>query len=898
MRPRASLALGLALFSSGLSTPASAQPEPQIILQYFETDWAEITRRIPEIAKAGYTALWLPPPTKGAEGVADVGFSVFDRFDLGEYDQRGTVRTKYGTREEVRRMVDEAHRFGIRVYFDIVMNHNANPAKIENAGVTLPPAGIDEFPGTRPLDYHVLPARNAGNGNWEVQNPPMFGSNVYTLGPDPGEGESFVATTPIMSGDEVAGFTHWARAPRIDFNNAGYNEEVFLSLLGLIDFAIEQFVSNGAPTAEDGLNPVAQKPLPRFIRNPDRPDTYPNGRIVEEDIREYMMRWVRWVGDVTDADGLRLDAIKHVGTSFFGSDFANDPIDFNGAFQRNYDTRRSFNDDDDDDGAGDALLFGEAFTGDTGSLLSYRQTGMYLLDFPLLFKMGLGGIFSQWGDADLGQLSFPQGGMSGAYTEFGGLGRTAGVSFVQSHDTGAPGAQPNTAYAFIMSRVGHSVVFYDGNNYSPRTFVQPGRVDALGELSSNVVLDLIDLRRRFARGGMFNRWVGNDAYVYERVVPTPSGGGGAVMLTAITDRTSSDVRFGEFDEFSLVVTEFAPGTVLRELTGHGALGEVTVLDPSAVPTGVRDFALAEYDRSSDFPLPAQYGLVYLQVPAGPDHGYVVYAPATPPVAISITANGQALPTRDTETVGERRTPGGTVVPPSVVRAALATGGFTLEIVTDASADAAYVYVDQPGSTLGGLSPSAGTPEKLFDGYVSASLRANTDRIYELPLDAASFAPGLHLVHVRVPVQGAAGAPPFFTEAKAYLEIADPAPPMDAGTAADAELNDASSAGDASTPVDLGADAGTKECRFAEDPSQRDFDEDGVVDPCDDCPETPSGLRVDSTGCAILSAATRAELDRIVELILAQRFEAALDQNADGVIDVSDFVLRANEGDRP
>lgn len=102
-----------------LAAPASAawaQPVPETIIQYFETDWVEITARIPELAAAGYTALWLPPPTKGAEGAIDVGFSVFDRFDLGEYDQRGTVRTKYGTRAELRRMVDEAHKYGIKVY--------------------------------------------------------------------------------------------------------------------------------------------------------------------------------------------------------------------------------------------------------------------------------------------------------------------------------------------------------------------------------------------------------------------------------------------------------------------------------------------------------------------------------------------------------------------------------------------------------------------------------------------------------------------------------------------------------------------------------------------------------------------------------------------------------------
>src|SRR5438552_2454675 len=119
--------LGLAVPWPGVARAQSAPP-PETILQYFQTSWAEVTARMPEIAAAGYTAVWLPPPTKGAESNKDVGFSVYDRFDLGDRDQRGTVRTRYGTKDDVVRLVREAHRFGIKVYFDIVMNHNANPA--------------------------------------------------------------------------------------------------------------------------------------------------------------------------------------------------------------------------------------------------------------------------------------------------------------------------------------------------------------------------------------------------------------------------------------------------------------------------------------------------------------------------------------------------------------------------------------------------------------------------------------------------------------------------------------------------------------------------------------------------------------------------------------------------
>ena len=86
-------------------------------------------------------------------------------------------------------------------------------------------------------------------------------------------------------------------------------------------------------------------------------------------------------GSVTNKLRAFPGSIKHVPQTFFDSDF-NDPIDFNGAFQRNLNQRRGYTDTNDDDGEQDALLFGESYTGDLGSLESYRNTGMYLLDFP------------------------------------------------------------------------------------------------------------------------------------------------------------------------------------------------------------------------------------------------------------------------------------------------------------------------------------------------------------------------------------------------------------------------------------------------------------------------------------------------------------------------------------
>lgn len=688
--------LAAALFALTCSQRAHAE----IILQYFETPWAEVEARMPEIASAGYDALWLPPPTKGSEGTRDVGFAVFDRFDLGDGDadgapQRGTVPTRYGTKAELISLVETAHRFGVRVYFDVVMNHNGNPNGIENTGVSLDPVELNGFPGTSLWDYHVVPAVQQSNCAGQsgcafcARQPGMratddydgaaFGGKQWTALNDDGSyvnatgsevcmrdgdgGEDRIATmtladalaepgAPSASNPMLAGMTHVLRAPRIgtwdDFEFQVSN----WTLVGLHDFCTDQFETSSGARAIDGTCSITGVDLPSYVRNADRPETYQYEGDADphaEDIRQYLMRWIRWLMLETQADGFRLDAIKHIWPNFFRADFAGDEIAFVKVIQDTYDELHGFNDADDTDLVDDAAVFGEDFTGSCDALAPYINTGMRALDFPLFFSLG-----ELMNGGDIRKLSGPQSGScaNAALGAFLGLNRKSGVAFAQSHDecqknespdtngsSGtfsrcfASGGRPDLVYAYILTREADAAVFFDGNRWTNQSFVRSGRPDGLVEVAAGQTLaavpTLVNAARRVARGTTLNVWVSSsnqDGYVYERQVA-----GQAAGLVVLSD-AGYELGFGDGSTTgSFIFTTFPPGTELCELTGNAlpwAQGCYAVLDPAALGAGEApeiDAARAAFQNGTGAAPPASGGVFYAGLPNS-GSSYAIYAP--------------------------------------------------------------------------------------------------------------------------------------------------------------------------------------------------------------------------------------------------------------------------------
>ena len=84
--------------------------------------WDHLALQAKALREAGFTAIWLPPVWKGASGTFSVGFDVFDDYDLGSKNQKGSLPTRYGTREQLERCVAIFRANGIDVYIDLVEN--------------------------------------------------------------------------------------------------------------------------------------------------------------------------------------------------------------------------------------------------------------------------------------------------------------------------------------------------------------------------------------------------------------------------------------------------------------------------------------------------------------------------------------------------------------------------------------------------------------------------------------------------------------------------------------------------------------------------------------------------------------------------------------------------------
>jgi hypothetical protein len=534
----------------------------EAMLSLFNLTWNQVSQKMPEIAEAGYDSLWLPPPAKAGSGYS-VGYDCFDVFDLGDKNQRGTIPTRYGTKAELLQMVEMAHRFGIRVYFDNISNHRGFDTPGFNAGT---PTNL--YPGLLPQDFHL---------------------------------------------QTVAG-GHYANWPGIESFNNQFDVQ-YEPLSGLIDLATEPGSVNG------NFGPTLGSTIPKisFIRQPNNPDYYMdtngvslggpwhpfngNGQPVSEDVNAYLIRAVMWTLYQTKCDGFRLDAVKHVPSGFFG-DSSTSWNGYTGGIQAMFDyvhgyganvTGNGYVESDDSRNScfdseaprNDALLFGEHL-GAPPTFSEYLSRGMRLLNVPLANQL----------NSALGNPGSGLNGMDGRdYRPFAdAFTGPQSVMFAQSHDNGYA-AHRDLQNAYYFTHEGIPEIYSDGYNQSQapqgqNPFPAVANANYLGEFGDNAMPELAYLHNQMSRGGTWSRWSDSDTVVFERYDYREGSGSSPqyqdVLLFAMNDNYGfpGDISFddgvaqagdGYYGCFPVsnsrgvgVVVGFPPGSVLVQMAKSSA----------------------------------------------------------------------------------------------------------------------------------------------------------------------------------------------------------------------------------------------------------------------------------------------------------------------------------------
>ncbi len=87
--------------------------------------WQTIQGKVQSWSNAGIDAIWLPPVSKAQNGPFSMGYDPFDYFDFGDYNQMGSIETRFGSKTELQSLISAAHGAQLSVIADIVINHNS-----------------------------------------------------------------------------------------------------------------------------------------------------------------------------------------------------------------------------------------------------------------------------------------------------------------------------------------------------------------------------------------------------------------------------------------------------------------------------------------------------------------------------------------------------------------------------------------------------------------------------------------------------------------------------------------------------------------------------------------------------------------------------------------------------
>ena len=237
-----------------------------LMMQYFEwylpedhTLWKTVEQEAAKLKALGVSAFWLPPAYKGAGGDKDVGYGAYDLYDLGEFNQKGSIPTKYGTKKEYIEMINAVQKQGIDIYADVVLNHKMGADETELISA-------EEF--------------NASNRNQMVGDEKVIcGWTKYTFPKRKNKYSNFK--------------WNWTHFDGIDWDESETKNAVYRFTGKTWEQSVDEEHGNydylmGADIDFD---------------NPE--------------VRDELYKWGAWYLKLTGVNGLRLDAVKHIGYHFY-----------------------------------------------------------------------------------------------------------------------------------------------------------------------------------------------------------------------------------------------------------------------------------------------------------------------------------------------------------------------------------------------------------------------------------------------------------------------------------------------------------------------------------------------------------------------------------------------------
>ncbi|MEM9113206.1 MAG: alpha-amylase family glycosyl hydrolase [Myxococcota bacterium] len=234
-------------------------------------DFAGLTSRLDYVAALGMDAIWISPPVEQIHGwVGGGSMGDFQHFAYHGYWAVDFTKldANFGTEDELRTLVREAHARGIRVIFDVVLNHPGY-ASIADLVDSLPEVLNPTHTRWLEPDVALAPGENWHSFNDAIQ----FGSNVNWInwwGPE------------------------WVRVADFPGHDDPGSDELTSQLASLPDFKTE---------SEDfvGLPPVLT------VKDDTRAEA-----LSDATVRDYLVAWhTDWIRRF-GIDGFRCDTAKHV----------------------------------------------------------------------------------------------------------------------------------------------------------------------------------------------------------------------------------------------------------------------------------------------------------------------------------------------------------------------------------------------------------------------------------------------------------------------------------------------------------------------------------------------------------------------------------------------------------